>query len=71
MEQDQINSSIQGILQILNRSLDVIVEFLTSTELCYAGVKAGSCCLHGDSVMVPELYRDGDGVIQIEKCVAF
>lgn len=43
-----------------NGSLDVNVELLTSTELCCASVKAGSCCLHGDSVMVPELQRNGD-----------
>lgn len=33
------------------------------TELCYACVKAGSCCLHGDSVMVPELRRNGNALI--------
>lgn len=62
MEQDQINSSIQGILQILNGSLDVTVELPTSSEHRYAGVNTGSCCLHGDSVMVPEPQRDGGGV---------
>lgn len=38
VEQDQINSSIQGTLQILNRSLDTIVEFLTLLCWCESGV---------------------------------
>lgn len=38
VEQDQINSSIQGTLQILNGSLDIIVEFLTLLCWCESGV---------------------------------
>lgn len=33
-------------------------------------VKAGSCCLHGDSVMVPELQRKGNALIKNEECFA-
>lgn len=33
------------------------------TELCYACVKVGSCCLHGDSVIVPELQKNGNALI--------
>lgn len=32
-------------------------------KCCYACVKAGSCCLHGDNVMVPELQRNGNAFI--------
>lgn len=33
-------------------------------------VKAGSCRLHGDSVMVPELQRKGNALIKNEECFA-
>lgn len=70
VEEDQINTSIQATLQILKGSLAATVESSTSTELGGAGVKVGSCCRHGDSVMVPELRKNGDGVVSNEERAA-